>query len=338
MARKTFDELVDEINEESSQTTTETVETPAETTEETQQTETETETGEQTTPSTSEDAPADPAPAETDKPADPAPGPDPHEEVIDEIDKTNAIVRKRLEKQAKKYEAEKQAIRDEYESRIKALEERTAPKPKELTRDQFAHDEDFVAALTQQQIEKDRAEQARIKAEKDAEDAKKREAEEAEAEDIRQRQTRFLANVDSCFEGTEKDTFLAHVKHANSKGLGTLLDASPMASDYLLSSPKGPLVFNKILNDAETFKRVFPAQGISPMEQFAELRDIQREIEAERAEKARQELPPAIQEKVKPTPKLGKPGVQGQGGTAGDPMLDPKSRRDYVRNLLYGHK
>jgi hypothetical protein len=105
-----------------------------------------------------------------------------------------------------------------------------------------------------------------------------------------------------------------------------------MASDYLLGSEKGPLVLQKIMSDADTFRRVFPVKGISPMEQFYTLKEVERQCIADRNKSADE---PAPAPTPKPAaPKLGKPGSQGGGGTLGNPMDDPKARRDYVRQIM----
>lgn len=335
MARKTFDELVDDMNASDK--------TPAEWSHEAPEDWSRPESKTEEEPAPAEDTPAaepepEPTPAEEPKPAEePAPAaeePPKKDEAMDELENTNSIIRKRLEKQSKKYEDQIASMKADYEQRLKALEERTKPKPEVKTRKDFEFDEDYVQYLTRTEMDKVDAEKAKAKAEADAEAAKQREAEEAEQASIKQRQNRFLANIDECFEGDERTEFLKRVQYANSKGLGDLLDSCPMASDYLLGSEKGPLVLQKIMSDADTFRRVFPVKGLSPMEQFYTLKEIERQCISERTKPA--DTPAAAP--VKPTPKLGKPGSQGSGGTLGDPMADPKSRRDYVRNLLYGHK
>ena len=330
MARKTFEELIDEAKNAESTAQTEPV--SEETVSENQTEETE---------PVSQDQPEPEKPVEQDQPApepEKAPEPEPAKDaVMDEIDNTNSIIRKRLEKQSKKYEealAEKDARYDELKKELEELRKVAQPKPVVKNRGDFEHDEDYVAYLTRQQIAEVDAEKAKAKAEADAKEAERKAVEEKEQAEIRERQTRFLANIDECFEGDEKSEFLKRVQHANSKGLGTLLDACPIATEYLLGSPKGPMVLQKVLNDAETFKRVFPVRGISPLDQYSELKAIEREIVAAKSAPAVDPTPSVVVAK----PKLGRPGVQGQGGTMGDPMADPKSRRDYVRNLLYGHK
>lgn len=339
MARKTFEDLVAEAAEEERAAKAETQNQPPEdwsntapsdwSKPEDKPSEEPTQT-EEPTPAAEEPPKETPAPTSEPKPAEEPPKKD---EVMDELDNTNSIIRKRLEKQSKKYEEALAAKDARYEELKKELEElkKNQPQPQPKTRKDFEYDEEYVQYLTRTEMDKKDAEMAKAKAEADAEAAKQREAEEAEQASIKQRQNRFLANIDECFEGDERTEFLKRVQYANSKGLGDLLDSCPMASDYLLGSEKGPLVLQKIMNDADTFRKVFPVKGISPMEQFYTLKEVERQCISERTKPA--ETPAAPTPKPA-APKLGKPGSQGGGGTMGDPMADPKSRRDWVRSVM----
>lgn len=321
MARKTFDELVEEYaaEEKAAQNETETVETP----------EVEPSVEDNHTEPTPE---PEPAPVNEEPKAEEPPKDEPKADpVIDEIENTNATIRKRLEKQAKSYE-QKLADKDaEWQKKFEEFKSQfEQKKPEVKTRDNFEHDEEYVAYLTQQQIDKDRAEQQRLKAEQDEEAAKKKAEEDAAAAEVKARQTRFVNNIEQCFDGEARETFMARLKYAHSKGFGELLDANPAASDYLLSSPKGPLVLAKLLDTSnpEYFRRVFPVGGINPLEQFSELKDIERTAVAER--NGTVEAPAALK---KPAA-IGRPGAQGSGGTGGNPMSDPKARLDYVRKVM----
>lgn len=337
MARKTFDELVDEMNT-SNQTPAEwSHEAPENWSKPEQKAEEPTQAAEDTPAAEPEPEPTSAAEEPTkEEPAPASEEPPKKDEVMEELDNTNSIIRKRLEKQSKKYEealAQKDARYEELKKELEELK-KSQPQAQPKTRKDFEFDEDYVQYLTRTEMDKVDAEKAKAKAEADAEATKQREAEEAEQATIKQRQNRFLANIDECFEGDERTEFMKRVQYANSKGLGDLLDSCPMASDYLLGSEKGPLVLQKIMNDADTFRKVFPVKGISPMEQFYTLKEVERQCLAERTKPAETPAPAP-----RPTaPKIGKPGTQGSGGTMGDPMADPKARRDYVRNLLYGHK
>lgn len=338
MARKTFDELVEEYaaEEKAAQNETEPVETP----------EVEPSVEDNHTEPTPE---PEPAPVNEEPKAEEPPKDEPKADpVIDEIENTNATIRKRLEKQAKKFEDEKVKLKAEWEAgfeeRVKAaveeeLKKRTQPKEPEKTRADFQYDEEYIKYLNQKDVNEILDAREKAKAEKEAaeaaEAAKKKAEEDAAAAEVKARQTRFLNNIEQCFDGDARTTFMSRLKYAHAKGFGELLDANPAASDYLLSSPKGPIVLAKILDTSnpEYFRRVFPVGGINPLEQFAELKDIERTAMAER-----NGTPAPTAAAPKAAPVIGRPGSQGPGGTGGDPMADPKSRREYVRNLLWGRR
>ena len=204
MARKTFDELVEEYaaEEKAAQNETEPVETP----------EVEPSVEDNHTEPTPE---PEPAPVNEEPKAEEPPKDEPKADpVIDEIENTNATIRKRLEKQAKSYE-QKLADKDaEWQKKFEEFKSQfEQKKPEVKTRDNFEHDEEYVAYLTQQQIDKDRAEQQRIKAEQDEEAAKKKAEEDAAAAEVKSRQTRFLNNIEQCFDGEARETFMARLKY-----------------------------------------------------------------------------------------------------------------------------
>ena len=264
--------------------------------------------------------------------------------IADDLEKNNAYIRKRLASQAQKYEGQMKAMNDEWQKKFDDLAKQVAsqkPAPVQLTRDMFTTDEQFVAALTQQQIDASDAKKAETQRQKDAELAKQRQEQELEEQNIRARQERFNTNVANSFtDPEERKTFLQRVQFVASKGFGDLLDANPTASEYLLGSPNGPRVLNKIINSKEEFNRVFPVTGISALEQFYELKRIENDLARERAEAQQRQQAEQVPERLRdlaprnppPAVRLGKPGAQGQAG--GDPMSDPKARRDYVRKLM----
>lgn len=292
-----------------------------------------------------EDKPAEEKPAEEtetqveDKPSEETEKQPPvqKDEVGELLENTNSVIRKRLEKQASKYKEDLAARDAKYDDLLKQFNElkKTVAPKQELTRDQFTTDEDFVAALTQKQIDAYVAKQAELKAQKDAEEAKVREAQEAEEAGIRQRQDRFMANVDYCYSNPEeKKAFMGTIKTYLGKGLGDLLDACPVASDYLLTSPRGPKVLNRLLTDKESFVKVFDPRGITPMEQFYALKEMEKEIYGAPSVTMEQPAEEHVEQPAKkPLPKYGKPGAQG-GGRSADVFTDPKARRDEVRKLL----
>ena len=281
-----------------------------------------------------EDKPVDTPPVET-----PAPKKD---DVAEELENTNSVIRNRLKKQAEKYDRELADRDAKYEALAKQFEEfkqsiKKAEPPK--GRDAFQTDEEYVAYLTRQQIDADRAEQEKIRKEREAKDAEAKAAQDKVEQDVRDRQERFVNNVNYCFSQPEqKSEFMGKVKTYLGKGLGDLLDACPIASDYLLSSPRGPKVLDRILTDVNAFRRVFDPRGITPMDQYYELRELEREIygkPAPAAEHPPVETPDPADNKPSPkqAPKYGKPGAQG-GGRSADIYTDPKARRDEVRRLM----
>ena len=280
-----------------------------------------------------EDKPVDTPPVET-----PAPKKD---DVAEELENTNSVIRNRLKKQAEKYDRELADRDAKYEELAKQFEEfkqglKKAEPPK--GRDAFKTDEEYVAYLTRQQIDADRAEQEKIRKEREAKDAEAKAAQDKVEQEIHDRQERFVSNVNYCFSQPEqKSEFMGKVKQYLGKGLGDLLDACPIASDYLLSSPRGPKVLDRLLTDVNAFRRVFDPRGITPMDQYYELRELEREIYGKPAPASEQppvETPaPENKPSPKQAPKYGKPGAQG-GGRSADVYTDPKARRDEVRRLM----
>lgn len=284
-----------------------------------------------------EDRPED-KPATEDKP--PVEQPPRKDDVGEELENTNSVIRNRLKKQAESYE-QKLANNDaEWKKKFEEFKSQFEPKKPEVkTRNDFQTDEEYVAYLTRQQIDADRAEQEKIRKEREAKDAEAKAEQDKAEQDIRDRQVRFVNNINYCFDQPEqKAEFMSKVKTYLGKGLGDLLDSCPIASDYLLTSPRGPKVLDRILTDVNAFRRVFDPRGISPMDQYYELRELEREIYGKPASSAEQppvetQAPEEKKPEPRQVPKYGKPGAQG-GGRSADVYTDPKARRDEVRRLM----
>lgn len=276
--------------------------------------------------------------ASEDKP--PVEQPPRKDDVGEELENTNSVIRNRLKKQAESYE-QKLANNDaEWKKKFEEFKSQfEQKKPEVKTRNDFQTDEEYVAYLTRQQIDADRAEQEKIRKEREAKDAEAKAAQDKVEQEIRDRQERFMNNVNYCFgQPEQKSEFMGKVRTYLGKGLGDLLDACPLASDYLLSSPRGPKVLDRILTDVNAFRRVFDPRGISPMDQYYELRELEREIYGKPAPSAEQtpvetQAPEEKKPEPRQTPKYGKPGAQG-GGRSADIYTDPKARRDEVRRLM----
>lgn len=282
--------------------------------------------------------PVEDKPAVEDKP--PVEQPPKKDDVAEELENTNSVIRNRLKKQAEKYDRELADRDAKYEALAKQFEEfkqgmQKSEPPK--TRDAFSTDEEYVAYLTRQQIDADRAEQEKARKEREAKEAEAKAAQDKAEQEVRDRQERFVNNINYCFDQPEqKAEFMGKVKQYLGKGLGDLLDACPVASDYLLASPRGPKVLDRLLTDVNAFKRVFDPRGITPMDQYYELRELEREIygTGKPAEQPPVETPaPENKPAPKQVPKYGKPGAQG-GGRSADVYTDPKARRDEVRRLM----
>lgn len=116
------------------------------------------------------------------------------------------------------------------------------------------------------------------------------------------------------------------------KGLGEVLDACPVAADYLLHNANGPKVFEKMLADRATFERVFN-ERTSPMDQYFELRSIESELKAQQNAAPAPAATPNPQPNPAPAqmPHIGRPGKSGNG-TAPDIFEDPAAMRSFLRS------
>lgn len=303
----------------------------------------------ETTEDQKADAPEETAPAETVQPEKPEVQekdgteeaeslPKKPEEKDDLFSRAEFSFKRKLEKQAKKH-ADELAERDkkyaELEKRFADLEKKVAPAEPVKDRMAFKTDEEYIDYLAGKKVEALMAERDAKDEErraKDAEESKKRE--EAEAE-ILEQQKSWIAHVDRSFgeDKTRAQKFLSKIQYANKNGLGDILDACPTAADYLMHNPAGPKVFDKMLDDAETFKRVFNDRNMNQLDIYYELRAIEKELSAEGVQ---QTMPlngatPAAPKSV--MPKLGKPGKQAGSGSAPDIFSDHDAMRSFIRGL-----
>ena len=329
MATRHLEDAIEEVKKS--------LETPSETT-----TEEHAEEKPAETPATEEHEdkpPVEDKPAVEDKPPVETQAPK-KDDVAEELENTNSVIRNRLKKQAEKYDRELADRDAKYEALAKQFEEFKQVMKKaepQKTRDAFSTDEEYVSYLTRQQIDADRAEQEKARKERETKEAEAKAAQDKVEQEVRDRQERFVNNINYCFDQPEqKAEFMGKVKQYLGKGLGDLLDACPVASDYLLASPRGPKVLDRLLTDVNAFKRVFDPRGITPMDQYYELRELEREIygTGKPAEQPPVETPaPENKPAPKQVHKYGKPGAQGAGRSA-DVYTDPKARRDEVRRLM----
>ena len=242
--------------------------------------------------------------------------------------------KRQLGKQKDKYEkelAEKDKKLAEFEKKLADIEKKMAPKDPVKGRDDFENDDDYIKYLTDMKVkailaERDEAE-AKKQAERD-EEARKKEAEQAE---LRAKQEEWIGHVHEAFGGDKarSDKFLEKVAYANGHGLGQVLDNCPVAADYLINDPMGPLVFEKILTDRPTFERVFDPRRTSPLAVYHELRVVEDSIKAELQAPGGQPAQP----KANVVPAMGRPGKQaGSSSLASTDMFDdPKALRKWMR-------
>ena len=279
----------------------------------------------------------EPEPEHTDD--GPAPEPDKHEpekrDIPDDpVKRAEFAFRRQLNKQKEKHDAELKERDAKYEKLAKDFEEfkKRIPEPEKekLTRDKFGDDEDFIHALNKEDFEKFKAqweEENRKKAEEREEAEKKRQQEEQE---LKESQAAWLRNVDEAF-GNDKarsNKFLGEIQYANEHGLGEILDNCPVASDYLMHDPMGPVVFENLLHDRAKFERVFDVRRLSPMNIFYQLKRVEEELlnPAPSTDPAPAPAKPAM-------PHLGKPGRQAAASsmTNNDMFSDPKAVKKWLR-------
>lgn len=277
-----------------------------------------------------EEPPAEEPPADDESQQDPVPPkPAPHDIPDDPVKRAEYSFRRQLGRQKEKHAAELKERDDKYDKLMKEFEElkkSLAPKEELKTRNDFTDDEDYINYLTKSKVdammkERDAAD-AKARAEREEQEAKRR----ADEEELARQQNEWLGNVNEAFHGDQERSskFLQRVQFANRNGLGEILDNCPVASDYLLHNPMGPVVFEKMLNDRETFTRVFNERRTSPLDVYYELRRVEDEIQ--RASAQEQEPPPAA------VPHIGKPGKQAaSGGASGDMFDNPAALKKWMR-------
>lgn len=253
----------------------------------------------------------------------------------DPVKRAEFSFKRQLSKQKEKHAAELKERDEKYEAVMKELAElkkQVAPKKEPLRRDQFQDDEEFIRALQAEAIAGERAKWDEEQAKKEAERLEKERAAQAEQEELRKKQQAWLNNVQEAFAGdkTRSRNFLEKVAYANAHGFGQVLDECPVAADYLINDPNGPLVFDKILTDRATMERVFDTRRTSPLAVYHELRRVEDEVRAAAAQQPAGQGAPAGGPAV---PKLGRPGRQAGGaGVAGSDMFDdPKVLRRWLR-------
>lgn len=282
----------------------------------------------QETPPASEDKPADDKPQDT-PPSDDKPAGDPKEFAF----------RRQLGRQREHYEAQIKELTEGFNKEINGLKEalgKLKPEEKVKTRTDFETDDEYIDYLTQRRVNAILAERdANAKKANDEAAAKKKEEDDAAAE-LQERRNAFNANVDEAFghDQNRRANFDKRLAFCMERGLGEILDKVPVASNFLLNHPRGPIVFEKILTDKDAFARAFNERMLDPLDIYYELRQIDKELAANAA--TQQGNPPANQGQppANRTPHMGRPGKQG-GNDAGEPDIFSNSAAmlNYIRGV-----
>lgn len=322
---KAYDKLMEELEaEQNAPAETPNPETPAETPK----------------PEEHEDAPKpeekpEEKPAETPKPEEHVETPKKRPSEYTPEERAQFAFQRQLAKEREKHARELEDLKKGWESKFEELKKATKqPEPKKTRADFPADaggDDAYIDYLVQQRYEAERAKDAE-KAAKDAEERAKQQAEQDEQNRILQaEQQAWLTNVDNAFgeDKARSSTFLKRVEYCMGKGLGEVLDACPVASDFLLHSARGPVVFEAILNDRAKFERVFNDRS-TPMDQYYELRQIENELK-EQQNAAPQSAAPTPAPAPAPMPHIGKPG-KGGNATEPDIFTDEKAMRSFLRS------
>ena len=300
--------------------------------------------GEKETVSTEESVPTEtPTETQPEPEPDPEPTPEPEPEQVasddkpehrdipdDPVKRAEFSFRRQLAKKDEKH-AKELAERDnkyaELEKKFAELEKKLTPVPPTKTREDFDNDEDFIDYLSEQKVNSVLAKRDEDAAAKEAERKKEEEAKAAEQRDLEQKQQDWLDNVDQAFGGDKERSqkFFDRIAFCNKQGLGEVLDSCPVAADYLVNDPMGPVVFEKLVNDKATFERIFNPRRLNPLAIYHELRSVEDEIvSASRA--------PQV-EQPKPVPHLGRPGRQAGGSSivSTDMFSDPRAVKQWLR-------
>ena len=275
--------------------------------------------------------PADTTPAETPNPAEPKKPSEPTPQ-----ERAEFAFKRQLAKQREKNEAQLKEQSDKFANLQKQLDElKKAQTPKTvLKREDFPDDEEFIRALQQEEIQKaleardaKRAEEAQKKAEQDAQAEKER-------QELEQQQQVWIDNVSTAFNGdeTRKSNFFKRVQYCQQRGLGEILDKVPVAADFLMYNPRGPIVFERMLNDRASFERVFNERVTNPMDIYYELRRLDESIAAEKPAEPQAPQTQTPQTPQATVPHLGKPGKQSASNTKPDIFSDDDEMLKYLRN------
>lgn len=251
----------------------------------------------------------------------------------DQLSRATYSFRRQLSKEKEKHERELKERDEKLAALEKKIEEMTAGinKAPEKTRLDFKTDEEYMDYLTEKKARAMFAERDKDEADRRAKEAEEAAKKKAEEEENEREHEAWMENVNAAFGGDTKrqQEFIAKVQYANKNGLGEILDNCPVASDYVLHNPKGPLVLEKLINDKETLLRVFGQKGASALDIYYELRNVERELSAQPAPAPA----PAAATPSNRMPHLGRPGKQAGSGAQPDIFADRDAMRSFIRSM-----
>lgn len=217
--------------------------------------------------------------------------------------------RKRLDRQSKKYQSEI----DELKKELEALKNPV----KELKREDFASDQDFVDAYFKNSINK-------ALAERDKRDAAAKQAELEQTESLR----RFADNIKKDFD---LDEYNKVVEPVLQNGLADLISTNESVADYIKNNPNGAKVLYTLATDRNAAESVFMAYN--PFEQYYALKKIEENFRMPVRQNPVQTPNPTVPVAPVTQPKpIGKVGETG-GKVAGDQWDDPKWLINRVRTI-----
>lgn len=231
---------------------------------------------------------------------------------ISKEEKAAYAFRKMMEKREKKQMDSFNAMLDERLKDFKQPEVPKAPEPKKGRKD-FKTDEEYLDYLVEQRVAgimKGRDEDAARK----AEEAEKAEAAKRQEMEANQRAMQaFSTNIQAAYQGEELEAWKERVAKAAKKGLGEILEASPILKRFVMQSRLGPVLLDRIITDPDSLRRLARPFS-SPVEYEYELLRIANEAEAERTG--------AAQQPKKPTPHIGRPGAGADTAGGNRTMFD----------------
>ena len=323
MAKRNLDSAIEEIIAEETTPAATSTETPAE----------------ETTPPANGDTPPseDTPPANEDVP--PANEDVPPQTPPSESPAAHAY-RRQLEKQEQRHKQELADLDAKWQKRFDEMKQGLPKPPAEQpkTRADFEDDDSYIAYLVEEGVKKKLGERDAEDAKKAAEQAEQAKAQQAADAELEQRRQAWQNTVNETFgqDTARRDAFLKRVEYCNQRGLGQVLEDSPVAANYLMGSVTGVRVLEKLLSDVNVMRRVFNDRtAADPFGMYWELKQVESEVLA--AEKAAQgATPPPATPAAPAAPAVtlphGRPGKQAAGNAAPDIFENNRAMLDFLRS------